>query len=77
MPDWTHLIRDRIASLHLTPAAEWDLTEELAQHLEDRYRELLAGGAAGLAMGIAACARCGRRCAGNSAGYARSATIAI
>jgi hypothetical protein len=33
------------ASLRLTPAAEGDLTEELGQHLKDRYRELLAGGA--------------------------------
>jgi hypothetical protein len=29
----------------LTPAAESDLTEELAQHLEERYRELMQGGA--------------------------------
>ena len=45
MPDWESLIRNRIASLGLPPAAEADLTEELAQHLEDRYRELLVGGA--------------------------------
>jgi predicted permease len=45
MPDWKSLIHSRIASLRLTPAAESDLTEELAQHLEDRYRELLQGGA--------------------------------
>ena len=45
MPDWKSLIRNRITSLRLTPTAESDLTEELAQHLEDRYRELLAGGA--------------------------------
>jgi len=45
MSDWKSLIRSRIASLRLTPAAESDLTEELAQHLEERYRELLQGGA--------------------------------
>ena len=44
MPDWKSLIRQRIAALRLTPAAESDLTEELAQHLEDRYRELLDDG---------------------------------
>ena len=44
MPDWKNLIRNRIASLCLTPTAESDLTEELAQHLEDRYRELIEGG---------------------------------
>ncbi len=45
MPDWKNLIRNRIASLRLTAAAEQDLTEELAQHLEDRYSELVEGGA--------------------------------
>jgi len=44
MPDWKSLIRGRIASLRLTPEAESELTEELSQHLEDRYRELLAAG---------------------------------
>jgi predicted permease len=45
MPDWKSLIRSQIISLHLTPEAESDLTEELSQHMEDRYRELLQGGA--------------------------------
>ena len=45
MPDWRSTVRDRIGSLHLQPAAESDLAEELAQHLEDRYRELCSGGA--------------------------------
>ena len=45
MPDWKTIIRSRVASLNLTPAAESDLAEELSQHLEDRYRELLSGGA--------------------------------
>src|SRR5690349_3891717 len=46
MPDWKKLVRERIASLGLQPTAESDLTEELAQDLEDRYRELRSGGAA-------------------------------
>ena len=45
MPDWKRIVRERIAPLHLEGAAELDLTEELAQHLEDRYREYLSGGA--------------------------------
>ncbi len=45
MPDWKNIIRDRMASLRLEGAAELDLAEELAQHLEDCYREALSGGA--------------------------------
>ena len=44
MPDWKRIVRARLAPLHLTPAAEADLMEELAQHLEDHYRELSSGG---------------------------------
>lgn len=44
MPDWKRIVRERIASLGLKATAEADLAEELAQHLEDRYRELHAGG---------------------------------
>ena len=44
MPDWRSLVRERIAPLRLEPARETDLTEELAQHLEDHYRDLRAGG---------------------------------
>ena len=44
MPDWKSLVRQRLTALCLTPAAESDLTEELAQHLEDQYRELRSGG---------------------------------
>jgi putative ABC transport system permease protein len=35
----------RLASLNLPPAREAEIVEEVAQHLEDRYQELLAGGA--------------------------------
>jgi putative ABC transport system permease protein len=45
MTDWTQVVRRRLAELGLTPAAESELTEEIAQHLEDLYRELLSGGA--------------------------------
>ncbi|MBV8864187.1 MAG: ABC transporter permease, partial [Acidobacteriaceae bacterium] len=45
MPDWKSLIQDRLAPLRLEGTAESDLTEELAVHLEDRYRELHSGGA--------------------------------
>ncbi len=45
MPDWKNIVRERIASLHLEGTAEADLAEEFGQHLEDRHRELCAGGA--------------------------------
>ena len=45
MPDWKTVIRERLAPLHLKPAGESDLTEEIAHHLEDCYRELQSGGA--------------------------------
>lgn len=44
MPDWKNEIRRRMARLKLAPARESEITEELAQHLDDRYQELLAGG---------------------------------
>ncbi|MCI0488402.1 MAG: ABC transporter permease [Blastocatellia bacterium] len=45
MPDWKDEIRKRLASLNLSPMREAEIIEELSQHLEDRYRELIAGGA--------------------------------
>ncbi len=45
MPDWRDDIRPRLASLDLSPARETEIVDELSQHLEDHYRELLAGGA--------------------------------
>ncbi len=44
MPDWRREVDQRLAESGLDPAARCDLGEELAQHLEDRYRELLSGG---------------------------------
>ncbi len=45
MPEWKQEIRRRLAQLNLAPTREAAIVEELAQHLEDRYAELLAGGA--------------------------------
>lgn len=39
MRDWKQLVRERL------PAAEPSLTDELAEHLEDHYRDLRSGGA--------------------------------
>lgn len=43
---WAEHVRSRLSSLHLSPTRENEIVEELSQHLEDRWRELLAGGAA-------------------------------
>ena len=45
MDNWELEIRKRLASLDLEPTREAAIVEELAQHLDDRYRELLARGA--------------------------------
>jgi putative ABC transport system permease protein len=45
MPDWKAEIKPRLAKLVLEPTCEAAIVEELAQHLEDCYAELLAGGA--------------------------------
>ena len=45
MPDWKLHIRSRLASLRLSPGRESEITDELAQHLDDRWRELMASGA--------------------------------
>jgi predicted permease len=44
MPDWGTHIRSRFESLRLSPTRENEIVEELSQHLEDRWRELVAGG---------------------------------
>jgi macrolide transport system ATP-binding/permease protein len=46
VPDWKPEIRRRLAGEQLAPACEAAIVEELAQHLEDYYAELLDGGAA-------------------------------
>jgi putative ABC transport system permease protein len=45
MPDWGEHVRPRLSPLRLSPAREAEIVEELSQHLEDRWRELIAGGA--------------------------------
>jgi putative ABC transport system permease protein len=45
VPDWKQEILKRLATLRLAPEREAEIVEELSQHLEDRYRELLVGGA--------------------------------
>lgn len=45
MADWRHIVRARLTELRLTASAESELTEELAQHLEDLHRDLQNGGA--------------------------------
>src|SRR5208337_3194653 len=45
MHTWNQEIRKRLAGLNLSPAREAEIIEEVAQHLEDRYQELVAAGA--------------------------------
>src|SRR5262245_15642198 len=45
MPHWNEEITRRLRSLKLAPAREAEIIEELEQHLEDRYQELITGGA--------------------------------
>jgi predicted permease len=45
MHEWSQGILKRLAGLNLTPAREAEIAEEMAQHLEDRFQELVAGGA--------------------------------
>src|SRR5687768_10421821 len=44
MPDWTAPLRQRLAGVRMTPAREREVLEELSQHLDQRYAELLASG---------------------------------
>ena len=45
MTEWKQGIEKRLAGLALDPTREAEIVEELSQHVEDRYREFLAGGA--------------------------------
>jgi predicted permease len=44
MPEWAQHVRPRLSSLRLPPTREHEIVEELSQHLDDRWRELVAGG---------------------------------
>jgi putative ABC transport system permease protein len=46
MPEWKPEIVRRLASLKLSPARESEIAEEIEQHLDDRYQDLLATGLA-------------------------------
>jgi putative ABC transport system permease protein len=43
-PDWEPELRKRLAGLSADPSRVDDIVQELAQHLDDRYRELLEAG---------------------------------
>jgi putative ABC transport system permease protein len=45
MPDWSMEISRQLSSLNLESAREVEIVEELSQHLDDRYHELISGGA--------------------------------
>ena len=45
MPDWAPHVRPRLSSLRLSPLRESEIVEELSQHLDDCYQDLIAGGA--------------------------------
>jgi predicted permease len=42
---WTSEVRARLSPLRLSPAREAEIVDELSQHLEDRFRDSIAGGA--------------------------------
>jgi predicted permease len=44
MPEWKELVRRQLAELRLKPEREAEIAEELAQHAEDRYKELKLSG---------------------------------
>jgi predicted permease len=44
MPEWKPEILRRLAPLKLSPAREAEIAEEIAQHLEDRYNDLVVTG---------------------------------
>ena len=44
MPEWKQEIASRLTRLKLASTREAEIVEELSQHLEDRYSELLDGG---------------------------------
>jgi putative ABC transport system permease protein len=46
MPEWKAEIRRRLTGLSLEPGRSEEIVEELSQHLDDRYRELLSAGEA-------------------------------
>ena len=45
MPEWKQEIIQQLAGLNLSATREAEIVEEVAQHIDDRYRELITGGA--------------------------------
>jgi putative ABC transport system permease protein len=45
-PAWTGEIRGRLSSLQLSPTRQREIVDELSQHLDDHWRELVEGGTA-------------------------------
>jgi putative ABC transport system permease protein len=45
MPEWTSYIRPHLAAVRLEPGREAEILDEISQHLDARYQELLADGA--------------------------------
>jgi len=44
MPDWNPEIQRRLSPMRLSPTHEVSVAEELAQHLDDHYQELIGSG---------------------------------
>jgi putative ABC transport system permease protein len=44
MPDWKPELRARLSQLSIAPTREAEILEELTQHLDDRWHELIASG---------------------------------
>src|SRR5581483_1908167 len=44
MPDWKSVIENHLEGVNLSATREAEIIEELSQHLEDRYQELLVAG---------------------------------
>ncbi len=42
---WAREVRTRLSTLHLSPTREAEIVDELSQHLDDRYQEVIARGA--------------------------------
>jgi hypothetical protein len=43
-PDWKHIVRARLAALHLPPERELEIVEEIALHLEAAFEDARAAG---------------------------------
>jgi len=45
MPEWKQEITQQLAGLNLSATREAEIVEEVSQHIDDRYCELVTGGA--------------------------------